>query len=150
MYDVDSPIRVIRSSLTVQWSNIAETIYCPTACFAKLSILLQYSRIFNPTGKGNLSMFLTIRIGMCAIFIFYFIEMFFNIFLCNPREKIWNPLITTGTCYGNTAILLQTRGIFNVVSDFAILIMPMPSVWSLKMSLRRKLLTTGVFGSGFL
>ena len=133
----------------MKWVNIVTIIYNPTAFLAKFSILLQYSRIFNPSGKGNLPMFVAIRIGISSIFLFYFIRIFFDVFQCNPRDKIWNLLITTGYCYNGNAAY-EASGIFNVLSDFAILIMPMPSVWNLNMSLRRKLLTTGVFAFGFL
>lgn len=130
------------------WVNIATIIYNPTAFLAKFSILLQYSRIFNPDGKRNLPMFVAIRIGISSIFLFYFVRLFFDVFQCNPRDKIWNLLITKGHCYNGNAVY-EASGIFNVLSDFAILIMPMQSVWHLNMSLRRKLLTTGVFALGF-
>ena len=94
-------------------------------------------------------MFIAIRVCFLSVFLFYFIRMFFDAFQCSPREKIWNPLITTGHCYNGNAIY-EACGIFNVLSDFAILIIPMPSVWKLNMSLRKKLLTTGVLTSGFL
>ena len=133
----------------MKWVNIAAIIYDLTAFFGKLSILLQYSRIFVSTGNEYTPMFIAIRVGISSIFIFYFVLTFFDIFQCTPREKIWNLSITTGHCYSDVAAY-EASGVFNVISDFAILIMPMASVWKLNMSLRRKLLTTGVFASGFL
>lgn len=94
-------------------------------------------------------MFIAIRIGILSIFLFYFLNMFFDIFQCSPREKIWNLSIVSGHCF-NGNVVYKASGLFNVMADFAILIMPMPSVWKLNMSLKRKLLTTGVFASGFL
>ena len=128
---------------------IVSIFYSPTAFFAKVSILFQYSRIFNPTGRGNLSLFLAIRITMISIFVFYFVRMFLDIFQCSPIEKSWNKSITTGHCYDFYAAY-KASGIFNVVSDFAILIMPIPCVWNLHMPLRKKLLTSSVFALGFL
>ncbi len=139
----------LSSLLTAKWVNISTVLYNPTAFFAKTSILLQYSRIFNPTGIKDLPMFFAVRIGIFGVFVFYFMGIFFVIFECDPREKIWNLFITTGHCYNGNAIY-KASGIFNVLSDFAILIIPMPSIWKLNMSLRRKLLITGVFASGFL
>ena len=123
--------------------------YCTTAFFAKVSILFQYSRIFNPTGRGNLPLFVAIRIGILSIFTLYFVLMFLDIFQCIPIEKSWNKLITTGHCFDFNGAY-KTTGIFNVLSDFAVLIMPMPCVWSLNMPLRKRVLTMGVFGLGFL
>lgn len=75
--------------------------------------------------------------------------MFFNIFQCNPRQEIWNKLETTGYCY-NTNAIDKASGVFNVITDFAILILPMYSIWKLQMSLRNKILITCVFAIGFL
>lgn len=132
-----------------QWANITTIVYGPVVFFIKLSILLQYSRIFNPIGKADLPTFVAIRICAWSIFIFYLAVMLFTVFQCNPREKIWNKLETTGYCY-NSGAIYKASGIFNVLSDFAILILPMPLVWRLQMSLRKKLMTTGVFAIGFL
>ena len=81
--------------------------------------------------------------------IFYIAEAIFNIALCTPREKIWNPLLQGGHCFSFNAIF-QANAIFNVVSDFAVLILPMPCVWRLRMPLRKKLLMTAIFATGFL
>ena len=105
--------------------------------------------MFNPTRKGNLPLFVAIRAGISSVFLFYFVRLFFDIFQCYPREKIWNRSITSGHCYDGNAAYKAT-GIFNVVSDFAILFIPVTSVWRLNLSLRRKLFIIGVFASGFL
>ena len=123
--------------------------YGTTAFFAKVPILFQYSRIFNPTGRENLPLFVAIRIGILTIFILYFVFMFLGIFHCIPIDKSWNKLMTTGHCFDFNAAYKIT-GIFSVLSDFAILITLMPCVWKVNMPLRKKLLTMGVFGLGFL
>ena len=115
----------------------------------KLSILLQYSRIFNPAGKRSLPLLVTIQLSIWSIVIFYLVQTFFTIFQCNPRQKIWNKLITTGHCYDIYAMDKAT-GVFNVISDFVILVLPMSSIWRLQMALRKKLLISGVFAVGFL
>ena len=94
-------------------------------------------------------MFVTIRIYIWSILIFYLIAMFFVIFQYHPRFAIWNKLETTDHDYNNDAAN-KASGIFNVLSDFAIPVLSLPSVWRLQMSLRKKLLTTGVFATGLL
>ena len=123
--------------------------YDPVNVFVKVSILLQYSRIFNPTGRRDLPVFIAIQLCIWSIVLFYSVEMFFSIFECNPRENIWNKLATTGSCYSINGIN-EASGVFNVVSDFAILVLPMPVIRKLQMTLKRKLLTLGVFAIGFL
>ena len=132
-----------------QWVNLSSIIYGPTIFFIKLSILLQYLRIFVPNRKGNLSMFFGVQACIWSIFVFYLVDTVFEIIMCIPRKKIWNPLMTTGHCF-NTNAAFQATGIFNVISDFAIFLLPMPSLWKLQMSRKRKILMMTVFGTGFL
>ena len=81
--------------------------------------------------------------------IFYVVAVIFIIVLCTPRKKIWNPLMQGGHCFSFNAIF-QATGVFNVISDFAILILPMPCLWKLRMPLKKKLLMTAIFATGFL
>ena len=117
--------------------------------FVKLSILLQYLKIFAPSRKVNLPLFTAIHACIWSLVAFYLVDVLFLIFICTPREKIWNSLMTTGHCFDQAA-LNKASGVFNVLSDFAILILPMPTVWNLQMSVRRRLLAMGVFATGFL
>ena len=57
--------------------------------------------------------------------------------------------MTPGHCFNPNASY-KASGVFNVLSDFAILIVPMPTVWNLQMPMRKKLLVMGVFATGFL
>ena len=57
--------------------------------------------------------------------------------------------MTGGHCFDGSASY-KASGVFNVLSDFAILIVPMPTLWSLQMSFKKKLLTMGVFAIGLL
>ena len=117
--------------------------------FVKLSILLQYLRVFVPLRREDLPLFTAIHACIWITILFYLAEVVFLVFLCTPREKIWHPWITTGHCFSNVA-LYQASGIFNVLSDFAILFLPMATIWKLHMSLGKRLLTMGVFATGFL
>ena len=81
--------------------------------------------------------------------IFYIVLVIFEIDLCTPREKLWNPLMQGGHCFSFNAIN-QASGVFNVISDFVILILPMPCVWKLRMPQKKKILMTAIFATGFL
>ena len=90
-----------------------------------------------------------VHLSIWSNLIFYLVEVIFEIALCTPREKIWNPLMQGGHCFSTNANF-QASGIFNVISDFAILILPMPCVWKLRMPLKKKVLMTVIFATGFL
>lgn len=94
-------------------------------------------------------MFVAIQSCIWSIVLFYLAETFFEIFECSPREKIWNKLLTGGHCF-KWAEGFEATGIFNSLSDFTLLFIPMPSLWKSQMPLKRKLLTMGIFGVGVL
>ena len=132
--------------MTFQWVNVASIIYDPTLFVIKLSIFLQYLRIFVPSRQANMGMFIVSYVVIAAIFFFYVIDMFFNIFMCRPREKYWNPLME-GSCYSWNASMVST-GVFNVVSDFAILLLPIRSIWKLQIPLKKKMGILAVLATG--
>lgn len=92
-------------------------------------------------------LFVAIHVVIWSNFLFYFIGTIIEIMLCTPREKIWNPLMTTGHCFNSNAVYMAA-GVFNVVSDFSILILPMVTIWRLQMPLRRRLMIMAVFAIG--
>lgn len=81
--------------------------------------------------------------------VFYFTTTVIYIDLCSPRSKIYNPAMKTGHCY-DTSVTFKATGIFSVISDFAILILPLQSIWKLRMPLRRKVLISMIFATGIL
>ncbi|KAL8724362.1 MAG: hypothetical protein Q9166_007998 [cf. Caloplaca sp. 2 TL-2023] len=121
-----------------------EIVYGPTVWLAKLVILLQYLHIFCPTRRGFL--FWAIQTLIWSNFIFYFADIFVMIFICSPREKIWNFLLP-GHCLNAMANLITT-GAWNVFSDVMILILPFYAIWHLQMPLKRKASVGLVFASG--
>ena len=150
MYDIrHNPGHEVPILTRLEWVNIISVIYDLGVFFVKLSILLQYLRIFVPTRKGNMILFVGIQVCIWSNFIFYLSASVFRIAMCSPREKIWQPWIPTGHCYNSNASYLAA-GFFNVVSDFAILILPFPCLWKLQMPLKRKILLTIIFATGFL
>lgn len=134
-------------STMIQWSNVFAILYGIIVCLIKLSILLQFQRIFVPNRRSNMPLFVVIQLIMWTTFVFYFFETIFAIAMCNPREKIWNLLMTTGHCLNLSAIYMAS-GIFNVISDFSIFILPMVPIWKLQLPLKKKILAFATFATG--
>ena len=129
-----------------QKSDINEIIYSPIMFFTKYAILLQYIRIFVPNHKST--MFYVIQSIIIIIGCFFTSSLFVSIFQCVPREKLWTPTLP-GFCI-NYPVTLMVVGIFNVCSDFVILLLPMAWIWGLKMSTQRKLGVSSIFAFGAL
>ena len=110
----------------------------------KLAILLLYRRIFLPLRGGFFDWLL--RLFMLILGLFYFATTIVKIWECSPRARIWNKSIP-GTCV-NVSSLLNTSGLFNMVTDVLILLVPVKSVWNLQMTRKRKLGVVLVFTVG--
>ena len=94
-------------------------------------------------------LYIAIQFWVVCISIFSFFNTIFQIIECHPRERIWNKLITTGYCFDVFA-LFKAVGVFNSISDFAILILPVAPLWRLQMPFEKKLIMMVVFGTGIL
>lgn len=81
--------------------------------------------------------------------VYYTIMTFLSIFVCTPREKYWNLLITNGHCIDINATVAASA-IVNCLSDFVILLLPQGVIWRLRVPLRRKVGVSAIFLTGFL
>lgn len=129
-----------------QWVNITQICYGIAAAFVKSTILLLFLRVFSPLRRSGFAM--TIKTGIAVVVAFYIAISVSKILQCLPREKIWNPA-TPGTCV-NLSVLLDTSGIFNIVSDVAILLVPVKGLWSLQLSLKKKVGIYAAFTVGIM
>ena len=123
-----------------------EMAYGPTICSTKLSLLLLYLRIFSP----NRYVRYAIYIGMIANVIFYgTITVVFGV-LCIPRPGFgWLQTVQTARCRRSIDMDYPT-GIFGVISDFYILIVPIPIVVKLNLSVKKKIGIVAIFMTGIL
>ncbi|KAL6720066.1 hypothetical protein ACLMJK_001987 [Lecanora helva] len=124
--------------------NVSQIIYGPVIFIVRLSIILQFLRVFAPRRTiRTLLYILLVSNGL-----FYIAGVFVEIFRCKPRMKIWYPLLP-GTCVDQNAVQICS-GVFNTASDFAILVIPVCAVWSLELRPKTKIRLIAVFGTGLL
>lgn len=131
-----------------QWLYIMNILYCPTLFFIKSTILFLYLRVFVPNRNTNMGMFIAIYAVIGALFTFYLVITAFAIFICHPREKVWN-VFKPGSCY-DIAALLKAVALFNVISDICILVLPIRSIWKLQVTPRKKIRIFVVLAVGVL
>lgn len=67
-------------------------------------------------------------------------------FLCRPFKKNY-ILDTPGECGDQPTAFIST-GVYNIITDIAILLLPIPTIWALKTKRNVKLGLTGVFAGG--
>ncbi|KAF7513290.1 hypothetical protein GJ744_009711 [Endocarpon pusillum] len=131
------------------WMYIFSILYSPAIVFVKLAILLQYLHLLAPQKSVDPFMFITARVMIAIILVYYTISTCVTAFACNPRERIWNPLITEYSCLNNNIAILFTC-LFNIFSDLIILALPTKSVWKLQLPLKKKVSIISLFATGLL
>ncbi|KAH8728007.1 hypothetical protein GQ44DRAFT_824348 [Phaeosphaeriaceae sp. PMI808] len=117
-------------------------MYMPAILTVKLCILIGFYRVFKVYQMARWA----IWFGMAANIIFYVVCFFIDIFRCKPMAAAWNPSIK-GKCLPYTLFPWIT-GIFNVISDFYILAIPMPILFNMNMDIKRRIKIISIFSLG--
>ena len=119
----------------------AQLLWAAANTCVKISILSLYTSLF-PSRRFILLCYATMAVTSA-----YFLSVLLETFLlCQPVQFNWDKSIA-GTCEGqNTAYLVA--GITNLLIDVFVVVMPMPMLFGLRMSLRKRLGVVGMFSLG--
>ncbi|CAG8083200.1 unnamed protein product [Penicillium salamii] len=115
-----------------------ECVYVTAVALTKISILLMYARIFPTKGFRIASIILGVVSISWAISI-----IFVSVFQCTPVARAWNPTIP-GTCINLKGSFIG-NAVPNIVTDIAILSLPVRAVWGLHANLVHRLSVIGMF-----
>ncbi|KAJ6038829.1 hypothetical protein N7499_003728 [Penicillium canescens] len=115
-----------------------ECVYCMTVGIIKISILLMYARIFPTRGFRIAAIILgSIVIGWVVAIICV------SVFQCTPLAKAWNPTLS-GTCINLKGSFIG-NAVPNILTDIAILALPVHVVWGLHATVTHRLSVIAVF-----
>lgn len=131
-------------SRTGQILYVELLVYSFAVPFPRLVLLLFYNRIFpNPRFKLAVYAVATFVIAWCpAVF-------FTDMFQCSPIALAWDKSISGGTCI-NVLAFYRYIAVPIVLSDVAVLVLPLPMIWQLHMTTKQKLALSGIFLLGSL
>ncbi|KAJ4347712.1 hypothetical protein N0V95_005166 [Ascochyta clinopodiicola] len=128
---------------------VCQMLYIAVQIFSKVAILALYSRLFPD--------FITwFRWSVRGMITFMFVHglVFFLlvIFQCWPIKSIWDKTVTDARCLPVSAAIGFTGAALSIVEDVIILLLPLPLVWKLQMSTKKKigvifLISVGSFAS---
>ena len=127
-----------------EWIVIVSELYCLTLIGYKLAILMTYHRIFSVSRRFRYAcwtvMFFVVAYLVC--------NMITEVTGCHPLKKFWNKK-THGECVNFIALDI-TYGVFNVLTDFAIALLPLRPVWRLQMDRKEKIGLSLIFLTGII
>ncbi|KAK2773197.1 hypothetical protein CKAH01_13615 [Colletotrichum kahawae] len=108
-----------------------------------MTFLLQYYRLMEVSRMRH------VVVGCMVLIALWGVSQILVAFLqCIPLEAVWDPRVES-KCIGNIAAVWYFNGIFNVVTDFMIITLPIPKIWQLAMPRMQKIIIVGVFMLGF-
>jgi hypothetical protein len=134
------------TDIPLQLFMVDECIYIALLAVTKLSLLLFVQKIF-PAQSFRIATWVvsgfTVAIGTTFIMT--------TVFSCDPIPYFWTKWngVVVGKC---NDVNLQTyiAAGFNIVQDFTILFLPLPELWKLQVSMRKKVQLFIMFGVGLL
>lgn len=133
----------IEQLINVQISYIATLFYAPMALFVKVALLALLARVFKPYRKWVIVIYVILGIVLA-----YYIPAFIiKARICSPVSAYWNGTASGGSCLNQGKVILADS-VMSVVTDLAILILPLPLTWSLQMPLEKKLKVIGLLSAG--
>ncbi|KAL3442029.1 hypothetical protein BJX65DRAFT_313218 [Aspergillus insuetus] len=119
-------------------------VYVPMVFVIKVALLAVMLRIFAPDRHKVMIVYGTIIV----LLLYYIPALFIKIFFCKPISAYWYGIEATGgSCLDQRKVIIADATI-SMISDFWILILPIPMLWSLKMSFSKKLRVLGILGAG--
>ncbi|OQE00555.1 hypothetical protein PENVUL_c050G08103 [Penicillium vulpinum] len=138
---VRHPERLV-SALKIFWAS--EWMWATsTVCF-RLAILLLYMEIF----PGNKKFFWCATAVGCLVLLYWVSAILTIALLCRPVAYNWDHTIS-GSCGDVLKIQYASAG-FNMGIDLGVVLLPLPIVWRLQMSSRKKTGVTASFAIGVL
>ncbi|KAI4089975.1 MAG: hypothetical protein LQ339_008461 [Xanthoria mediterranea] len=129
-------------------TNVLRTfLYVIGITLAKLSLLFFLYRIFRVDRKFRIASWI---IG-AVLLIWSAITLLLKIFACRPVRASFDLHLymqPSTTCPIKTYVITNIHGFCNIFTDFAILILPIPMVWKLHVTPRKKAGLAAVFATG--
>ncbi|KAJ5380858.1 uncharacterized protein N7496_003286 [Penicillium cataractarum] len=133
------PQAIYKMQMLCFWASVP--IYQSSLITTKMSILLQYRRVFS-TPKMRLAC--NLLIAFLAVYgTWTIVSAWAN---CVPLAKFWDPTVP-GFCFNKEALWFSNSAI-HILTDILILVYPMPVLRSLQLPKRQKFALMGVFALG--
>jgi len=114
-------------------------LYISSFTFPKLSILYLYLEVFSASRRMRFFTYLLIGVVVAT----WISETLTSLLQCIPIAAVWDKTIH-GQCVDRIK-MFQYYSIPNIVTDVAMMVLPIPTIWTLNMTKRIKIAVTFTF-----
>ncbi|GME28826.1 hypothetical protein F5883DRAFT_504563 [Neofusicoccum parvum] len=133
----------ISSNSPHQWLFVEEIFYMFTHWTIKQAFLLFYLRL-----SPSVAYRYCVIGAMVVNTVFTIINWLLAFLQCTPFDAIFHPALHPDANCIDKNILLMGPSVLNIITDVIILALPIPTVWSLQMPMRRKIAVIAVVSFG--
>ncbi|EMR62433.1 putative integral membrane protein [Eutypa lata UCREL1] len=112
--------------------------------FAKLSILLLYLRAFFPARVSKSAFWWVIQVTIWVNVMYTVVHVLVIALQCVPSKQPW------GTHRIHESGLLIAAAVVNIISDVAVVVIPIGAIWKIQISREKKWALWSLFGFGML
>ncbi|KAK1975181.1 integral membrane protein [Colletotrichum cereale] len=135
-------IELVNGRKLIQLFYVVQMLYILIQVFAKISILLFFSRIFPARWFQ-----LTVRYFIVILLLHGLAYVIVTAFQCTPILAIWDRSNPNRTCLNVTAIW-YSGATFSLLEEIVILFLPIPELVKLQINIRKKMALSFMFSLG--
>ncbi|KAL4870689.1 hypothetical protein BDV12DRAFT_165600 [Aspergillus spectabilis] len=124
-------------------SYASTIIYAPLTLLVKVTLLLVLAKIYRPL-RGAIAVYAILSLNVS----YYITILFVKAFICSPVSTYWTMMSKLGgKCLDRPAVIIADS-LISVISDIAILVLPVIFTWPLQMPVKVKLKVIALLGLG--
>jgi hypothetical protein len=121
---------------------ISEVLHPAAVAFPKLLVVFLYLHIL--TNKYERIVAKALVVLITATWFSYTVAAMFQ---CTPFAFNWDKTVANGRCF-NVQVYANSSSVPNIFTDLAVLVLPLRTVWSLKISVGRRMGLLVIFLTG--
>lgn len=121
--------------ISTQMIIVLQSLYGVGLALVKTSLMVLYYRLFGTVKSFRIAIYLT---GV-IVWAWGFSIVLESFLLCQPVEFNYNPMRPGGGSCGNRNAAFVVAGALNMVTDFMVMLLPVPYIWSLQLATGRKI-----------
>jgi len=119
-------------------------LWAASVLFTKLTIIILLDELFSTAHYLKIA---TRVLGVVAIML-WMTQLIGGLGICVPIESWWSIAAVTGWCGARQRVLFVSTSVVHTITDFAILLLPAPCLWSLKLPTKTRIGLILVFSGG--
>jgi hypothetical protein len=139
-------LRSLSQSIYISWWY--RIVYCAAACFTRTALIFFYYRLTQGgrTQKSFRRWIHAVAVFSAAVGLTLIVV---TIFQCSPIRAMWTYPAIKSKCV-NEGIMTFICGIINTIADIAVVVLPIPLIYKLRLPLKCRVSAMFLVSLGFL